>query len=112
MNSALPTPSELWQAILAFARFELFITPSILIFIYWAGAVVVPLLALIMLRKLLRHPTVPDIAELPLWQRKRSLVIAFGVVMFVFAELMWRMVIETILAYFQMRDALIGAALI
>jgi hypothetical protein len=110
MHSALPTPSELWQTVLAFARFELFITPSMLIFIYWLGALVVPLLVMIVVRKLLRHPAVPDISDLPLWQRKRSLVIAFGTVMFVFAELMWRMVIETVLAYFQMRDALIGAA--
>ena len=110
MNSPLPTPSELWQTVLAFVRFELFITPSILILIYWLGAVGLPLVAVVFTRKLLRHPAVPDISDLPLWQRRRSLVIALGVTMFVFAELMWRMVIETVLAYFQMRDALIGAA--
>jgi len=37
-------------------------------------------------------------------------VIAFGIAMFVFSELMWRMAIETVLAYFQMRDALIGVS--
>jgi hypothetical protein len=110
MNTSLPTPSDLWQTILAFVRFELFITPSFLIYIYWLGAVGLPLVTVIVVRKLLRHPGVPDIADLPVWQRSRSLVIAFGTTMFIFAELMWRMVIETVLAYFQMRDALIGAA--
>jgi hypothetical protein len=110
MSTALPTPSELWQLLLAFFSFDLFITPSVLIFMYWLGAVGIPLLAIVVIRKILHQPPIPDISEVPVWRRNRTLVIASGITMFVFAELMWRMMVETVLAYFQMRDALIGAS--
>ncbi len=112
MSSDFPTLSEVWQLLLAFFRFELFITPSVLIFMYWLGAVGLPLLAIVLIRKILQHPAMPDISEVPVWQRNRTLVIASGITMFVFAELIWRMMIETVLAYFQMRDALIGVSLL
>lgn len=110
MNIDIPNPSDLGHSLLAFARFEIFITPSILIIVYWLGAVGMPLLAVILMRKLRRKLTLPDVSELPAWQRSRTPVIAFGIAMFVFSELMWRMAIETVLAYFQMSDALIGVS--
>ena len=109
MNELNPAAS-LWQTFLAFARFEMFITPSFLVIVYWLGAVGMPLFAVMLMRSMRRKIALPDAAGLPIWQRNKPLFLTIGAVMFVFAELTWRMMVETVLAYFQMRDALIGAA--
>ena len=107
VDNTFQTVSDLWQTLLAFSRFELFVSPSILVIVYWFGAVVIPLLAVLFVRRLSRRLTMPDNSGLPGWQRNRVLIIVFAIMMFVFAELIWRMMIETVLAWFQMRDALV-----
>jgi hypothetical protein len=110
VDNTFPTVSDLWQTLLAFGRFELFVSPSILVIVYWFGAVGIPLLAVLFVRRLLRRLTLPDISGLHEWQRNRMLIIIIAIMMFLFAELMWRMMIETVLAWFQMRDALVNTA--
>lgn len=110
MNEGFLTPSDLGHTLMAFLRFEIFITPSALIITYWLGALALPLLAVLFMRKLLQNLTLPDISDLPGWQRSKIILIAVGLAMLVFIELMWRMAIETVLAYFQIHAALVGVS--
>lgn len=110
MSDGFPTPSELGHTVMAFLQFDIFITPSALIITYWLGALVLPFLALLFMRKLLQNLTLPDISDLPAWQRSKITLVALSLAMLVFVELMWRMAIETVLAYFQIHDALVGVS--
>ena len=115
MNSGIPTPSELAHTLSAFFQFEICISPTVLIAIYWLGVLGLPLLVVIFIRKLLHGLTlpeidmaIPDISDLPVWRRSKIMLIILGLVILLFSELLWRIAIETVLAYFQMRDALVG----
>lgn len=95
-------------------QFEVFVTPSVLLVIYYIGAVLIPVLMVVVLRRLSRSvrehtadwPAGSDLIAFVAQRRLRLAV--FSVVMFLGAELIWRMMFEFMLAYFQIRDALVG----
>jgi len=101
-----------------FATFRTFITPGILVVCYYVGAVLMPLAALVFwlwLRR--RYPVLQelfatgiDAANSVLTRRQKIGIGAAMAVCFFFAEIAWRMMFETMIAYFQMREALVTLA--
>jgi len=107
------------QTFIDFLNFKFFISPYVLIVCYYIGAIAVPvgswLLASWIIRK---YSTASDIYESGKSTLKsitrtkdRMLLYALFILFFIFMEIMWRMMFEFLLAYLQMRDALMGLAL-
>ncbi|MEA3419827.1 MAG: DUF4282 domain-containing protein [Campylobacterota bacterium] len=88
-----------------FLTFRSFVTPAVIIFIYYIGAVVIPLLSWLLIRwgKNRYFPNV--ILEYRLY-----LYAAFAFCFFCM-ELLWRMMAEFVIAYFDMHDALMRLSL-
>jgi hypothetical protein len=102
------------QTLLDFLSFKSFISPSVLIVCYYLGALGVPLAMLGTLIWARREARKQDFApeNLSLWTRwathqnqLKVLVLFIGI--FICMEIGWRMMFEFMLAYFQMRDALV-----
>ena len=102
------------QALLDFLSFKTFITPSILIGCYYLGALGVPLFMIGMFiwarHEAGKQGFAPE--NYSLWQRwathqNQLIVLVMFVGMFICMEMGWRMMFEFMLAYFQMRDALV-----
>ena len=110
-------PSQLIEASSRLAwdvlTFRTFISPPVLIFIYYLGAVGIPLLVWRIARPVKRRLSdinLPEV-ELPGAPVTHSLppstrVIAYSLAAFVLMELLWRLMFEFLLAYFQMHDYL------
>ncbi len=102
--------------LLAFLRFELFISQPVLIVCYYLGALGMPLLAAWMAYRL--GTLSPDLQrrlqrqgrllfrQLP--RRYQVWMILLSVLAFVFMNIIWRMMFEYLIAFMQMRDALIA----
>ena len=89
-----------------FLSFRMLITPSVLIVVYYLGAVAMPLAAYGVFRTLLRRIRQEgEEGRSPSWNWKLRLLF---LLFFLMAELAWRIFIEFFVAYFQMRDALMG----
>ena len=84
-----------------FLTFKRFITPEVLVACYYVGVVFVPILAVYLWKKL--GPLLKS-AE------NRGKQIAGTVALVLMLELFWRMMFETMIAYFQMRAALLALA--
>jgi hypothetical protein len=97
-------------------KFDLFISPPALILFYYLGALGIPVLAAGVAWRLgSRFPELSRslqqqgrrvFLQLPLRYRL-WLILLFGLA-FLFMELMWRMLFEYLVAFMQMRDALVG----
>lgn len=112
-------PSQLIEAttraVWDLLAFRVFVSPSLLILIYYLGAIGIPLLAW----KLAR-PVKSRIADIPVagvelpdkhrtgkeWLPSRAKTLAYAFAAFLVMELGWRVLFEFMLAYFQMRDYL------
>lgn len=100
-----------------FLTFQTMISRHALLVFYYMGAVVMPvaawLAALYVLRRVRSAQAIDDFgkgllaATLP--RRWRLLALMLFIVAFAFMELMWRMMFEYLIAFMQMRDALINA---
>jgi hypothetical protein len=98
-----------------FLNFNVFVTPHVLIGLYYVGALVIPFLAGALARgdwPRVRHLVArrASAVDRPAGRRapgKRGTVIAAGILLFLLMELAWRMMFELVLAYFQIRDALV-----
>lgn len=112
------SPQELfaaaWSGFLDILQFQIFITPSLLLATYYFGAVLIPVLLFIAFRRASRAVDQHGVnrqtlSGLVLFVTDRPLRLVFlAVVMFIAAQLMWRMIFEFMLAYFQIRDALVA----
>jgi hypothetical protein len=99
------------QAIGDLLTFRTFITPSVLVATYYVGAVSVPLFAWLLARRVVtaleargeRWPA----SSRGLRAGARARTGALAGLLFVALELGWRMLFEFLLAYFQMREALV-----
>lgn len=100
-----------------FLTFKSFISISALIFFYYIGAVIIPLsswyFSAWLIRKFDAIKVIYTTVKASFWQalngkQKSKLVILF-LVSFLFMELFWRMLFEFLIAYIQMRDALMHA---
>ncbi len=95
-----------------FLSFETFIAPAVLLVCYYLGAVGIPLVAVLLVRKLAAlFPAIggaADQAKAAIPRKYRWRIYLAMVVMFLCMEIVWRMMFEAMIGYFQMRDALVG----
>lgn len=101
-----------------FISFRLLITPSLLVLMYYLGAVVLPVLLVVFSRgyyqkaresvslMIERSENQQEIESAV--SRYRGKVIVLALVGFVLAEIAWRMMFEFLVAYFQIHNALMG----
>ncbi len=93
---------------LDFLTFQTFITPTLLIFIYYLGAVIIPILSwyftfwvkkayLSDVSKVIKDRTTP--------KQRLILFMVFFITLFCM-EIFWRVMFEFLIAYFDMHDAL------
>lgn len=96
-----------------FLTFRRFITDELLVFFYYVGAIAVP--ALLWMMRIYFARKFSLFQKLQLVQKrfyaslsnKDRMIIAIIVFsVFLCMEIMWRMIFETMIAYFQMRDYL------
>ena len=98
-----------------FLTFETFISIPVLIVFYYIGALAIPFLAWFMVKYFLikikwlgdtcKH--IHDVSWSLLSSKQRLLLIAAFVLSFLFAEVFWRLMFEFLIAYIQIRDALV-----
>ncbi len=97
-----------------FLSFETFIAPRVLLVCYYLGAVGIPLAAVLLVRKLAAlFPALggaADQAKAAIPRKYRWRIYLAMAVMFLCMEIVWRMMFEAMIGYFQMRDALVGMA--
>ena len=99
-----------------FLTFKSFISIEVLILFYYLGALILPvavwLLLIFLIRKYQLMTIVYKNIKERLWQslsiKQKMQIIAFFLVLFLFMELFWRMLFEFLIAYLQIRDALLG----
>jgi len=96
-----------------FLSFNHFISPGVLIVTYYMGAVLMPLLLWLSRHYLINKISLfSDLDEIrqrifsSLGTRNEILFITAFIMMFFFMELMWRMMFEAMIGYFQMHDYL------
>ena len=102
------------QNLINFLNFKFFISPYVLIASYYIGAIAVPVgawfLALWLKRKYWIASDVYESGKETFKNitrtKDRVLLYALFILFFIFMEIMWRMMFEFLIAYLQMRDAL------
>lgn len=102
-----------------FLNFKSFISPYVLIIFYYIGAVFIPVASWFVTQRARRkYPSLSravdtgkEAARSVISSRYRGWFIAAFVMMFIMMEIAWRMMFEFMIAYFQMREALIGLTL-
>ena len=93
------------QEITDFLSFKTFISSYMLFVFYYLGAVVVPMIAYIFAKKIYKYPKETIKNTLPLDYKIKIAV--FSIILYIFMEILWRMMFEFLLAFLQMRDALV-----
>jgi len=104
-----------WSAVRDFLAFRSFVSPLALPVFYYLGAVAMPLLAWILAARLGRRyalvaqtaQTLRGLMAALTRPRDRWRVVALTAGLFLFLELLWRMMFEFLIAYLQIRDALL-----
>jgi len=102
-----------------FLTFKNFISIEVLIIFYYLGAIVMPVGIWLLLTWLLRkygllntaYENGKEIIWKSLNRKQQTKLIAFFVTSFLFMELFWRMFFEFLIAYMQIRDALLQTQL-
>ena len=102
------------QGFIDFLNFKIFISPYVLIISYYIGAIVVPVGSWFLASWIIRKYTIAsDIYESGkstfkniTRTRDRILLYALFILFFICMEIMWRMMFEFLIAYLQMREAL------
>ena len=101
-----------------FVSFRVLISPAVLVVFYYMGALVVPLLIFVFARgsaraakRMLDGQTVAQLQDAVRISRKSGVrLLLLSLLAFLMLELFWRMLFEFLIAYFQMHNALVGAA--
>ena len=102
-----------------FLTFKSFISTEVLIIFYYLGALILPIGIWLLLTWLIRKyrllNTAYENGKEIIWKslsRKQQInLVIFFVTSFLFMELFWRMFFEFLIAYMQMRDALLQTQL-
>ena len=91
-----------------FLTFQTFITPSLLIFIYYVGAVLIPLFSWYLSRwiKMVYKTEIETYTRF----KKRFIGYTAFLIFFFCMEILWRVMFEFFIAYFDMHDALMKLA--
>jgi len=98
--------------LIEFLTFETFITPTLLIFIYYFGAIVIPVVSWYFVHWIKKvYLSKKDIKnnasiEVHITSRQRFIVYAIFFISFLIMEILWRIIFEFFIAYFDMHDAL------
>jgi len=98
-----------------FLTFKSFISTEVLIIFYYLGALIFPIgiwfLNSWLIRKYKLFNTVHQSGKEVIWnslkRKHKIMIVSFFVISFLFMELFWRMLFEFLIAYMQMRDALL-----
>ena len=98
-----------------FLTFKSFISTEVLIIFYYLGALILPmgiwLLLIWLIRKFKLFRTAYENGMEITWKvlnrKQKAKLAVFFVISFLFMELFWRMLFEFLIAYMQMRDALL-----
>jgi len=109
----MPDSNLVWD----FLSFRLLVTPSLLLIVYYFGAIVMPVLGYLFYKRLTRKGEVNDnvmrkgqlresLSENDWLKKNRRRFMLFGFVAFLMMELGWRIFIEFFIAYFPMHNAL------
>jgi hypothetical protein len=102
-----------------FLTFKSFISTEVLIIFYYIGAVILPVCVWFLVAWLIRKYSLVDAAykkgKETIWKslnrKQQTMLIILFISFFLFMELFWRMLFEFLIAYMQMRDALLQAQL-
>ena len=98
-----------------FLTFKSFISIKALIIFYYIGALILPVGLWLLINWLLRkydffdaaYKKGKDIIWKSLDKKQQTKLLIFFIFLFLFMELFWRMLFEFLIAYMQIRDALI-----
>ncbi len=101
-----------------FLSFRFFISPYVLFAFYYIGTLAIPVgswsFSVWVRRKYWLVPEVYETGKSTIIKgtrkKDRLRIIILFALMFIFLEIMWRMMFEFLIAYLQMRDALLGVA--
>ncbi len=93
------------QALIDFLSFKSFISPYMLFIFYYMGAVLVPYFSFKYGKKFYLYIRASVEEIVPDEYRFKIFLLSMG--MFIFLEILWRMMFEYLLAFLQMRDALV-----
>ena len=85
--------------------FKTFISPYMLYVFYYMGAVLVPLVMLKYSYKIYAFLKIDINKIIP--KEYKLKVYSISILMFIFLEILWRMMFEFLIAYLQIRDALV-----
>jgi hypothetical protein len=100
-----------------FLTFQTFITPTLLICIYYVGVLLVPLLSWILIRRIekiylsKKVNNMQEDVKVHLTFRQRFIIYMFFIISLLCMEIMWRIMLEFFIAYFDMHDALMKLSL-
>ena len=102
-----------------FLTFKSFISTEVLIIFYYLGALILPIGIWILLTWLIRKyrllNTAYENGKEIIWKSlnriQQTKLVVFFLTSFLFMELFWRMFFEFLIAYMQMRDALLQTQL-
>lgn len=100
-----------------FLTFKRLISIEVLIVFYYLGALILPIVMCLVFKWLIRKYELlgaavksgKEVAWLSLSLKQKIIFIALFAVAFLFMELFWRMMFEFLIAYMQIRDALLQA---
>lgn len=100
-----------------FLTFKSFISIEVLIILYYFGAILLPVgtwfLVMRLIHKYQLIHTLHDKGEKEIWKylnnKQKTKLIVFLTSLFIVTELFWRMLFEFLIAYMQIRDALLQA---
>ena len=100
-----------------FLTFKSFISTDVLIIFYYIGAFILPVGIWVFLAWLIRkyrfinatYENGKEIIWKSLNKKQQAKILALLITSFVFMELFWRMLFEFLIAYMQIRDALVDA---
>ncbi len=103
-----------------YLTFKSFISTEVLIIFYYLGALILPIGVWFLLTWIIQkyrllntaYESGKDIFWKSLNRKEQTKLIAFFVISFLFMELFWRMFFEFLIAYIQIRDALLQSQLL
>ena len=98
-----------------FLTFKSFISTEVLIIFYYLGALILPIGIWLMLTWLIQkyklfntaYESGKEIIWKSLNKKQKTKLVAFFIISFLFIEIFWRMFFEFLIAYMQIRDALL-----
>ena len=92
-----------------FLTFQTFITPSLLIFIYYIGAILIPYIGWYITKWIQRSyfSEISKNLKETITTKQRVIIYTIFILCFICMEIFWRIIFEFFIAYFNMHDALI-----